>query len=195
MVCAILAAAVPTGSAVAGYGHNRDGTILGATAGWGWTRLNLTAGGGDLAESVDTATEDAFAGAIRASFAPNDALMYGVAFGGWRKSFGTDSITYGYIDLGGHWFPGGRGLFLRGSLGLGYLDATVRREVTDFNVVSLKRGALDLHGGAGYEFRIQPNLALGAAFDLHWADLGEFAGFSDVEVLHYSFGLNFSYYP
>jgi hypothetical protein len=185
-----------TGAAAAGgYGHIRDGTVVGANAGWAWTSLSFNANETEGPQRVETDTQDAFGGMIRVAFAPRDELIYGLNFGGWRRSFGSESISLIYFEAAATWFVAGEGLFLRGAAGYGSLDVTLRPAFAGLNVVSFQNGGLDLGAGVGYEFRLQPSFALGAAFDFRWISIGDVGGFEDVEALHYNISLNFNYYP
>jgi hypothetical protein len=178
----------------AGYSHVRDGSVVGANIGWAWTELEFVTGSESVPEAGRTESENAFGGGLRYAFAPNEQFMYGAGLGGWRKSFDINSITLFYFDVVGTWFPGGGGFFLRGSVGYGILDVSVRPDLTDLNVVNFQNGGPSLAAGTGYEFRLSPELALGAAFDFRWISIGDVAGFRDVDALHYLATLQFAYY-
>jgi len=177
-----------------GYSHTRDGSVIGANIGWGWTKLNFTAGSESTPESGETETQDAFGFALRYGFAPNDSFMYGASVGGWRKSFDINSILLYYVNVAGTWFPGGGGFFVRGAVGYGVLDVTVRPTVVGLNVVSFQNGGLNLAAGTGLEFRLQPELALGVAFDANWISVGDVADLREVSAINYMATLQIAYY-
>jgi hypothetical protein len=181
--------------AAGGYGHIRDGTVVGANAGWSWTKLSFTADETTGPTRVETDSQDAFGGMVRVAFAPQDRFIYGINLGGWRRSWGTNSVSLFYVEGAGTWFVAGEGLFLRGSAGFGSLDVTLRPIELAGNLVSFSNGGLNLGAGLGYEFRISPQFALGAAFDFHWINVGDIQGFQDVEAYNYLLSLNFNYYP
>jgi hypothetical protein len=185
----LVASAVPS---AAGYGHIRDGHIFGINPGWGWTRVTFTAGVEGADEEGETDTEDTFGGMVHWGFAPSDQFIYGLGIGGWKKQFGDDTVSLLYFDATGTWFVRGEGLFLRGGVGYGNVDLTLR--TFDFSLVSVQKGGLSLSAGAGYEFRLQPEFALGVAFDAHWTNVGEMAALRDVKVVNYNLSLSFRYY-
>ncbi|MFO7654498.1 MAG: hypothetical protein R6X25_11870 [Candidatus Krumholzibacteriia bacterium] len=176
------------------FGHIRDGSVVSANAGWGWTRIRLAGGSDTVPADLETDHEDAFGGMLRYGFAPSDGLMYGVQLGGWKKTFDGDTATLFFFEGFGTWFPREGGFFVRGAIGWGSLDLTLRRPFAELRNVTFQEGGISLGGGIGYELRLQADFALGLAFDGHWVDIGDFADLRDVRAVNYLLSLNFAYY-
>ncbi len=187
-VFAVLLLEAQPAAAIRTYSHDRDGAVVGLNIGWGWSRVEYADGQGG---SFISDHLSALAGGLRLSWAKDEYLMYGFDFHGWTKNdeLVEYSILTGTVTL--HWFPGGQGFFARGGAGFGSLDVKVKTlpQFTRFT-----QGGWSFTAGLGYELRLSPQFALGAAYDFYYIPLGDFEGFEDVKGYNSNLTFNLSWY-
>jgi len=162
-------AAVVDGSsvAVADGGHSetfrRDGAYIG---------VNVGVGGLVFPDKDQTASRRlSVAAALRLGVASAPGLLLGFSAGGWTRQFdeGVD-VTVGAVTGQATWFPLGtvlppaRGLFVRGGAGLSKAIVAVAPFYRE-------EYGLAAEAGLGWEFQVNGDFHLGAAFDWYFAFL------------------------
>ena len=161
------------------YANERDGTVVGGNAGWGWATVEGIADG----EEFTTESQDAFTGGLRLGFSRNEYVMIAVDVGGFMKNFVNSRIQLFYLVVEGHWFPGGGGFFVRGGAGYGSLQLTLKTVSVEFP--SFTQGGFNWGAGLGYELRVSDDVALGLAYDYRYFNIGSFDIYEDVNsILH-----------
>lgn len=192
---AILAAgllAAPPVAALDLGGHDRDGTVIGLNFGAGWSRLTF-----DSSEGTDTETdfEDAFTGGFSVGWARNDNLIGSLAVYGWKQDYAQDitpiSVTTFHFLAELAWFPRGEGFWLKGGLGGGTLDVSA---VLPQERVTYQEGGWTYCLGAGYEFRVSDQTAVGFAYDFRWIRVGEFEFLEDTTAMTHAASVNIRWY-
>jgi hypothetical protein len=172
-------------------GHDRDGTVIGLDIGSGWTRVQYATPDG----TGQTDNQAAFSGGIRVGWAKNDNLITSVGLYGWKKSFNQNLTpfsvrTFNFL-IEAFWFPRGEGFWLKGGAGGGSLDFSA---VFPEARTTLKKGGWNFSAGAGYEFRIADETAVGLSYDFRFTTVGEFQGFEDTKVYTNSLFLTLHFY-
>jgi opacity protein-like surface antigen len=176
-------------------GHDRDGTVFGLTLGYGWNSIEFTPTGGTTLDSGNIGT---FSGGARIGWAPSDYFIGSIGFHGWKKSYYTLNYTstsaslYHFI-LDGAWFPRGEGFWIRGGIGIGTLDFNATAPLA-WDSLIFNESAMTLLAGAGYEFRVADEAAIGFAYDYIYLPVGDFAGFTDVTSTSHSLSLSINFY-
>ena len=82
IVTTLLLVMASSASAIDLGGHDRDGTVIGLTLGYGWNSVEFT---GEDGLSRDTGTIDAFNGGFRVGWAPSDYFIGSIGFYGWKR--------------------------------------------------------------------------------------------------------------
>ena len=159
------------------YANERDGTVVGGNAGWGWAWVEGIADG----EEFTTETQDAFTGGLRLGFSRNEYVMIAVDVGGYVNNFVDSRIQLFYLVVEGHWFPGGGGLFVRGGAGYGSLQLTLKTPAIEFP--NFTQGGFSWGAGLGYELRVSDSLAIGLAYDYREFNIGSFDIYEDVSAI------------
>lgn len=169
------------------YANERDGAVIGANVGYGWTSISGVSAG----EEFDTDSQGAFAGLLRFGFARSDQFMVSGDVGGWTKSWQGQKVRLFFFNATATWFPGGEGFFARGTLGYGNLDVLF---ITPAVPVDFNQGAFNFGGGLGYELRIIPELAIGLALDYWRFNVGQFEDLEDVKANTTAITFQVNYY-
>jgi opacity protein-like surface antigen len=201
---AMVAMAVGSASAL-GYGHIRDGWSYGFGLGVGWTRLTATDVSLTPSEDLKSSWEADFSGDLKVAFSPNDQFSYGLGFSGWSDySYWGDNYdqlkTWTlWILVQGHWYPAGKGLYLRGGAGLGTLGLELNHPVAR---ISQSSSGLGWELGAGYEVRVAPSFAIGLGYDLRGVNVGSVSTviddtdvLDDLQAITQTATLTFTWYP
>lgn len=191
LLLTILLAAAPA-SAVDLGGHDRDGVVVGLGLGIGWNKYEYTLP--DLGP-VDSGYQDSFAPMLSVGWARSDYFVASLSLTGWKKSFyqsytpiAAKSLVF-MADVA--WFPRGEGFWIKGTVGLGDLDLTATT-ATDF--LSVKDTGLLYGMGAGYEFRMSGQAAVGLAYDARFLTLDDMDRFGEVKTVNQSASLFFRFY-
>ena len=174
-------------------GHDRDGTVIGLTMGYGWNSINYTESSGI---SQDTGTIDSFTGGFRVGWASSDYFIASFGMYGWKRSFRsftTFSIKNYAFMLEGYYFPRGEGFWIKGGGGLGTVDFFAQAALPVNNVV-FNETAWSWSTGAGYEFRVSDGAGVGISYDLLYIPVGDFSNLADVSSLNQSVSLNIHFY-
>jgi hypothetical protein len=164
--------AAPPAHALDLGGHVRDGTVVGLNFGVGWNKVKFTAADRD----GESGTEDAFSGGARVGWAKSDNVIYSLGFYGWKRSYsGITPVSVTALNFLAEisWFPRGEGFWVRGGIGGGSLDLTVRLPA---GMAVGKESGWNYALGAGYEFRVSDGTALGLAYDFRYVDIGAIGG-------------------
>lgn len=169
------------------YSNERDGTVVGGNVGYGWTKVTGIVAG----EEFDTDSQGAFTGLLRFGFASSDQFMISADVGGWVKTWQEHKINLFFFNATATWFPGGQGFFVRGTAGYGNLDLVY---ITPVDQISFQQGGFDFGGGAGYELRVSPDLAIGVALDYWRLNVGQFEDLEDVEASTTAITFQINYY-
>lgn len=177
-VCATMLAAVPAAALDLG-GHDRDGTVFGLNLGAGWNKIKFD----DEIGTKESNTVVDFSGGISFGWAPNDNFIGSIGVYGWRAGWVMDyydvtARNYNFM-LDVCWFPRGEGFWLKGGLGYGILDFYQVRPLTS---VTIQQGDLALVGGAGYEFRVSDQAAVGVSWEYRYLGFDQFEDLTNVEL-------------
>ena len=174
-------------------GHDRDGTVIGLTMGYGWNSVEYTESNG-IAQ--DTGTVDSFTGGFRVGWASSDYFIASIGFTGWKRSFRsftTFSVKNYAFMLEGYFFPLGEGFWIKGGGGLGTVDFFAQAALPINNVV-FNETAWSWSTGAGYEFRVSDGAGVGISYDLLYIPVGDFSELTDVSSLNQSVSINIHFY-
>jgi hypothetical protein len=121
---------------------------------------------------VDVASEVSGVGQFRLGGALRDDLILGMEASTWVKEYdlevggakvGDAKTTFGAAVFAATWFPGNRGYFLRGGVGVASARGEVDIEVTgllDLSLDETDRG-IALLAATGYEWRLTEKFAIG----------------------------------
>lgn len=173
-------------------GHDRDGVVVGLGLGIGWNKYEF-----DLPDEgrVETGYQDSFAPMLSVGWARSDYFIASLSLTGWSKSFyqrvtpmSAKSMVF-LADVA--WFPRGEGFWIKGAIGLGDIDLTATT-ATDF--LSVKDTGFIYGVGAGYEFRVADQAALGLAYDARFLTLDDMEQFGEVKNTHQSASLFIRFY-
>jgi len=175
-------------------GHDRDGVVVGLTLGHGWNGVELTDGNGI---NRDTGDLSAFTGALKVGWARNDQLVAFVGLSGWKRSFAQDITPSSATNLNLlaelYFYPRGQGFWVKGGVGTGSLDFYVNAPLPE-NRITFKEGGFTYTVGAGYEFRVAPEMAVGFAYDYTNIGMGDFGAITDAATVNQVFAMSFHYY-
>ncbi len=193
IVTALLLVLASSASAIDLGGHDRDGTVIGLTLGYGWNSIEYTKESG---VSRETGTFGTFTGAFRVGWASSDYFIASIGFTGWRRDYytftPTSSKAYAFM-LEGYFFPLGEGFWIKGGVGRGTLDFYAKAAMP-INDVIFNETAWSWSTGAGYEFRVSDGAAIGISYDFLYIPVGDFAGFNDVSSISHNLSLNIHFY-
>jgi opacity protein-like surface antigen len=193
LITALLLVSVSSASAIDLGGHDRDGTVIGLTMGYGWNSIEYTESGGS---SQDTGTIDSFTGGFRVGWASSDYFIASIGMYGWKRSYRswTDFSIQNYaFMIEGYFFPLGEGLWIKGGVGRGPRDFVARAALPINNVI-FNETAWSWSTGAGYEFRVSDGAGVGICYDLLYIPVGDFSGLNDVNGINQSVSLNIHFY-
>lgn len=192
---ALLLVVASAASALDLGGHDRDGTVIGLTLGYGWNSISLDAPEGG---SLDSGNISSFFGGFRVGWASSDHFIATLGMYGWKKSYYTylytsTTATNYHFMLEGYWFPMGEGFWIKGGVGRGTLDFNATAPNPYDSVVFNEKG-WSWSTGAGYEFRVSDGAGIGICYDLIYLPLGDVSGFNDVSTLSQGVSLNIHFY-
>ncbi len=186
-----LLTAVPASALDLG-GHIRDGVVVGLLLGGGWNTVDYQIKG-ETPQSIETGS--AFSGGVNVGWARNEHLVGSLGMYYWKKDFYNQitpvNASNFYLMAELSWFPLGEGFWIKGGLGLGDTDITV--------VLPAERHTLGSSGwayalGAGWEYRMSSEAAIGVGYDARWTDTGETESFQYSETLLQTWSLSIRYY-
>jgi hypothetical protein len=174
-------------------GHDRDGTVIGLTLGYGWNSVEFTQANGT---TRDTGNINTFTGGFRVGWASSDYFIASIGGYGWKRSYYSYTNftikNYAFM-LEGYFFPRGEGFWIKGGVGRGTTDVWSQdpdpREQVVFNET-----AWSWSTGAGYEFRVSDGAGIGISYDLLYIPLGDFSDLKDVSSISQSVSLNIHFY-
>ncbi|MEN8006039.1 MAG: outer membrane beta-barrel protein [Candidatus Krumholzibacteriota bacterium] len=193
LITTLLMAFSTTAAAVDLGGHDRDGTVIGLTMGWGWNSIEYTEESGI---SQDTGTIDTFSGGFRVGWASSDKFIGSIGMYGWKRSFRswtTISVKNYAFMAEGYYFPLGEGFWVKGGLGLGTVDFFAQAALPTDSVIFNETG-WSWSTGTGYEFRISDGAGVGLSYDLLFIPVGDFSSLADVSSLNQSVSINIHFY-
>lgn len=177
-------------------GHDRDGVVFGFNIGAGWNKMDYAFPDDDgLLIGGETNTEVDLTGNLTLGWARNDNLVLSIGAHGWKARYWvrgnslSASTTQFQIDLA--WFPRGNGFWLRGGVGPGNISFSA--VVPAANVTFQEWGWAWL-GGAGYEFRVSNEVAIGFAYEYRYLSVGAFEDFDDTSMDSHCALLSFRWY-
>lgn len=190
----ILALAATPAMALDLGGHVRDGVVTGLSLGHGWNSVELTDAQG---RSRDTGNISTFTGAFKVGWARSDKLVAFIGVSGWKRSFYQNitpaSATNFNFLAEAYLFPRGEGFWVKGGVGAGSLDFTVRAALPQ-DSINFKESGFTYTVGAGYEFRVTSGFAFGLSYDYTRIDLGDFADITDAATVNQVLAMTFHYY-
>jgi hypothetical protein len=176
-------------------GHDRDGTVIGLTFGYGWNSISLNS---PEVGNLDSGNISSFSGGFRVGWASSDYFIGSIGMYGWKKSYDTvnytsTTATNYHFMLEGYFFPRGEGFWIKGGVGRGTLDFNATAPILVDSVIFNEKN-WSLSTGAGYEFRVSDRAAVGVCYDLFYLPLGDISGFTDVSELSQAVSLNLHFY-
>jgi opacity protein-like surface antigen len=193
LATALLIVLASPASAIDLGGHDRDGTVIGLTMGYGWNSVEFTQ---DSGIAGGWGNINSFTGGFRVGWASSDYFIASIGMYGWKRSFYsyTDFTIKNYaFMLEGYFFPRGEGFWIKGGVGRGTTDVWAQnpdpREQGIFNET-----AWSWSTGAGYEFRVSDGAGVGISYDLLFIPLGDFDDVTDVSSISQSVSLNIHFY-
>ncbi len=193
LATALLVVFASSASALDLGGHDRDGTVIGLTLGYGWNSVDFTGGDGI---SRDIGNIDSFTGGFRVGWASSDYFIASIGFTGWKRSFYSFTQftvkNYAFM-LEGYFFPGGEGFWIKGGGGFGTADVWGSNPDPRDQVI-FNETAWSWSTGAGYEFRVTDGAGIGISYDLLYIPLGDFSDLTNVSSISQSVSLNIHFY-
>jgi hypothetical protein len=143
----------------------RRSWYIGAGGGWGNAHAELTVVG-----KIDR--QNGLIGFFRFGRAIKDQFALGIESSIWEKVVQDGNIEWNLasIAVAATYFVKSPGIFARAGVGLGY-SSFKRDQSSGGNEVQQDRAGLEILGAAGYEYRLLPNLALGAQVDYMYVDI------------------------
>jgi opacity protein-like surface antigen len=193
LAATLIMAATPSQAIDLG-GHDRDGTVVGLTFGYGWNSIKFTPEG---EPENSTGTVTSFSGSARVGWAPSDQFIGSIGFYGWKRSYYNNitpisAYTFSFV-LEGYFFPRGEGFWIKGGIGRGTLDFSATAALPQ-NSINFQESGWTYTTGAGYEFRVSDGTGVGLCYDFLYNDVGDFAGFSSTKNVSHAVSLNFHFY-
>ena len=194
-LAALLTLAVSPALAIDLGGHDRDGTVLGLTLGYGWNSIEYNDSDGS---AVKMSNIETFSGGFRVGWASSDHLIVSLGMYGWKKSYYTpyylsSSATEYHFMLEAYWFPLGEGFWIKGGIGRGTLDFYGQAVDPRDNLVFNEKG-WTLGTGAGYEFRVSDGAAIGLCWDYFHLPIGDYGALTDIKTDSHAISLNLHFY-
>ena len=193
IVTALLLVMASSASAIDLGGHDRDGTVIGLTMGYGWNTVEYTGGDGI---DRDTGTIDSFTGGFRVGWASSDNLIVSIGMYGWKRSFYsfTNFTVKNYaFMLEGYFFPMGEGFWIKGGVGRGTVDFFGQAAWPE-NSLIFNETSWSWSTGAGYEFRVSDGAGVGISYDLLYIPVGDLDTATNVNSINQSVSLNIHFY-
>jgi len=177
-IALVVAACVPSLCAAQGpYPSTRQGWLVGFGVGGGAAAVTANGNSSDR--------EGGVAGSFRAGYAFQPQLSLELNSNGWSKEENGATLTFSVATAAVNYYPAQTGLVLRGGIGFGSADATVR--VNNVTITGTESG-FGFTVGAGYEFRVTRTFALGPQVDFGWMTLDSF------DANYVNLGLAFNWY-
>ena len=174
-------------------GHDRDGTVIGLTLGYGWNSVESTQASGT---TPDTRNIESFTGGFRVGWASSDYFIASIGGYGWKRSYYSYTNftikNYAFM-LEGYFFPRGEGFWIKGGVGRGTTDVWAQDPNPQEQVI-FNETAWSWSTGAGYEFRVSDGAGIGISYDLLYIPLGDTSDLTDVSSLSQSVSLNIHFY-
>jgi opacity protein-like surface antigen len=194
LVLALLMLATSSSFAIDLGGHDRDGTVVGLTFGYGWNTVEFTPEGGQPVKS----SPDGFSGGFRVGWASSDHFIASIGMYGWKKSYYTyqytsTSVTNYHFMLEGYYFPRGEGFWVKGGIGRGTLDLNATAPLPSDSIIFNEKD-WTLGAGAGYEFRVSDGAALGISYDFFYLSIGDGGGVTDISTTSHNLSFNIHFY-
>ena len=193
LATALLVVFASSASALDLGGHDRDGTVIGLTLGYGWNSVDFTGGDGI---SRDIGNIDSFTGGFRVGWASSDYFIASIGFTGWKRSFYsfTNFTVKNYaFMLEGYFFPAGEGFWIKGGGGFGTVDFFGQAAWPE-NSLIFNKTSWSWSTGAGYEIRVSDGAGIGISYDLLYIPVGDFENVTNVDSLSQSVSLNIHFY-
>jgi len=190
LACLPAVAADADAGAAGGAGPGRQGWSYGLQVGWSLAKAT----GEDDANGVTLESDwvDDLVGGLRLGRAARDDLIWGLEAVVWGEEAAPFDLTAFWVLGTVTWFPAAGGAFVRGGAGLGGLS--LEYDAIGPDDVSRTEGGLGLGVGAGYEWRFDGQLAVNAAWDLHWLDVGAVSYLSGLRTTVHSLTLGLTWY-
>ena len=193
IVTTLLLVMASSASAIDLGGHDRDGTVIGLTLGYGWNSVEFT---GEDGLSRDTGTIDSFNGGFRVGWAPSDYFIGSIGFYGWKRGFysWTNFTIKNYaFMLEGYFFPLGEGFWIKGGVGRGTVYFFGQAALPQNNLI-FNETAWSWSTGAGYEFRVSDGAGIGICWDYFYLPIGDYGPVTDINATSNALSLNLHFY-
>jgi hypothetical protein len=149
------------------YPHERTGFYLGLGVGFGNAGADVT-----IVEDLDR--ESGGTGNFRIGWMVRDDLALGLESTLWKRPGEGDvatelNWTFSVTSVAVTYFPGGKGAYLRGGIGIG--TTSVELDVEGDKVASDMETGAGFDAAVGYEWRITKNLALAPQIEFAYLEI------------------------
>jgi hypothetical protein len=148
----------------AGHPQERRGFWIGLGAGYGSAGV-----GCDGCEGSER--QDSFAGSLRLGGTLNERVLLGFESNGWIKEQEGVTVTLGSFTGTVTFYPQARsGFFLKGGVGLSYIDTEVRDGSLS---ASLSKTGWGVLAGLGYDLRVGRNISITPLVNYYYGKPGD----------------------
>jgi Outer membrane protein beta-barrel domain len=178
LVLSVSSFLVASPAAASKWTHDRDGVVLGFNLGGGTAGIN--------ASGVDTDREGGFGGNFRVAYAFSPEVAAGFEGNLWSKTVDNETWTFDVAGPAITYYPGAKGFFVRGGIGVGTIDYTVEDAGVTYSASDDGFGFLV---AGGYEWRLTRKFALGPQVDYAYSKVN-----SDLSMNYVNFTLGLNWY-
>ncbi len=162
-----------TGSQLWGqYPHVREGFWATVAVGYGGAKISC-----DQCGSLDR--EGQVSGMFALGAAASKSLMFGIEIAGWSKNLQGGRAYLGTGTAMAKWYPQERGgLFVKGGVGLGYLDAFSGS--TNNQIPQISKAGFGYQVGVGYDLRVDWSISVSPVVIFSGGELGSVSSLSGI---------------
>lgn len=178
MGVAVLSLGTASPSLAGSWPHERDGIVLGFNAGGGSAGINVT--------GVDSNREGGFGGNFRVGYAFSPQVAAGLEGNMWTKNVDNETWTFSVGGPAITYYPGATGFFVRGGVGVGTVDYSLKSGGV---TLSSSDNGFGFLGAMGYEWRLGKKFALGPEFDYAHAKVND-----NLSMNYFNFTMGLNWY-
>ncbi len=154
------------------YPHVREGFWATVGVGYGGAKISC-----DQCGSLNR--EGQVSGMFALGAAASKSLMFGIEVAGWSKNLQGGRAYLGTGTAIAKWYPQERGgLFIKGGLGLGYLDAFSGS--TSNSIPQISKAGFGYLVGVGYDLRVDWSISVSPVVIFSGGELGSVSSLSGV---------------
>jgi hypothetical protein len=153
-----------TSTAVAGHPQERQGFWIGLGGGYGSADVSC-----DDCEGGER--EGSFTGYLKLGGTLNERVLLGVETNGWLKEESGLTLILGSLTGTVTFYPqASSGFFLKGGVGLSYVDTEFREDSVSLSVSKTGWGVL---AGLGYDLRVGRNVSITPCMNFYYGQPGD----------------------